>query len=85
MSFFYNLNEYNDSKSGKVQKVVRKRSGFRTKALNFAIIAVPNPWSGTQNSVSVTLNKMLGVRLIVVRLKFVFFFLSPYMKHTVQK
>ena len=37
--------------------MVRKRSGFRVKALNFAIIAVQDPWSGTQNSVLVTLQK----------------------------
>ena len=52
---FLNLNEHNNLRSGKVQKVVRKRSGFRVKALNFAIIAVQDPWSGTQNSVLVTL------------------------------
>ena len=35
----------------------KKWSGFRLKALNFAIIAVRDPWSGMQNSVSVTLNR----------------------------
>ena len=29
--------------------MVRKRSGFRKKSLNFAIVAVRDPWSGTQN------------------------------------
>ena len=30
-----------------LKKVVRKRSGFSIKALNFAIIAVSYQWSGT--------------------------------------
>ena len=35
--------------------MVRKRSGFRKKALNFAIVAVRDPWSGTQNFLVVPL------------------------------
>ena len=37
--------------------MVRKRSGFRKKALNFAIVAVWDPWSGTQNFFVVPLLK----------------------------
>ena len=38
--------------------MVRKRSGFRKKALNFAIVAVRDPWSGTQNFVVVPLQNV---------------------------
>ena len=55
LQFSYNLSEHNDLKSRKVKKVVWERFEFHIKALNFAIIAVQVPWSGTQNSVSVTL------------------------------
>ena len=40
--------------------MVRKRSGFRKKALNFAVVAVRDPWSGTQNFVVVPLYKYSG-------------------------
>ena len=44
--------------------MVRKRSGFRKKALNFAILAVRDPWSGTQNFFVVPLG--LHVKQLVV-------------------
>ena len=42
--------------------MVRNRSGFSIKALNFAIIAAWDRWSGTQNSVVVPLLTILQVQ-----------------------
>ena len=42
----------------KFKKWSGKRSGFRVNALNFAIITSQDPWSGTQNSVLVTLQRV---------------------------
>ena len=43
--------------------MVRKRSGFRKKALNFAIVAVRDPWSGTQNFVVVNFGMLIQMKL----------------------